>query len=133
MKEEQIKNILQKHKLSYEAHGSICGTIKASEGAYNNGLGNMMHTMKDHVIHIGQSGVAIIAIDDNRGSLKEDTLTYFPKEHIRSINIKMKLFNFRLLIVTDKGEVQYKIRRSALGAPWHKQNLSYLLLKQLQC
>ena len=132
MKEEQIKSILQKRQIPYEVHGSICGTIKASEGAYNNGLGNVMHTMKDHVIHFGKDGVTIIAIDDNRGSLKEDTLIYLPKESIRSMKIKMKLFTFQLLICTAKGELQYKIRRSALGSPWHKENLSYLLLKQLQ-
>lgn len=128
MKEEEIRDILKKHKLSYVEHATICGTIIANVGAYNNGIGSMMRTMKDHILHINSEGVTILAIDDMKGTVKEDTLTFIPKKNIEAINIGMKMFGFRLIIRTDKGEIVYKIRRSMLASPWHKENLSYLLL-----
>lgn len=128
MKEEEIKSILQKHQISYAEHAAICGTIIANVGAYNNGIGSMMRTMKDHILHLSSEGVAIIAIDDMRGTLQEDTLVFIPKKNIQAVNLGMKMFGFRLIIRTDKGEIVYKIRRSMLASPWHKENLSYLLL-----
>lgn len=128
MKEEKVKEILQKHQLSFQNHSTIYGTIRPGTGAYNLGFGNMMHTMKDHVIHLGAEGVAIVAVDDNSGALKEETLKFLPRGKVRSIRMQVKLFSFLLTIATDQGELQYKIRKTALGSPWHKENLSYLLL-----
>ena len=128
MKLETIKDILKDNKIEYKEHATICGTVKASIGAYNNGLGAVMHTMKDHVLHFSNGGVAIIAIDDMNGTPKAETFHWIPQNHIYQIRIKMKLLTFALTIETDKGEIIYKLRRSVLGAPWHKENLSYLLL-----
>lgn len=129
MKEEEIKSILQRHEISYVEHASICGTIIANVGAYHNGIGSIMHTMKDHILHLSTEGVAILAIDDMRGTLQEDTLIFIPTKDIQAINLGMKGFGFRLTIQTEKGEIVYKIRRSMLASPWHKENLSYLLLQ----
>lgn len=128
MKLETIKNILKKNKVEYKEHATIYGTIQANIGAYNNGLGTVMHTMKDHVLHFSNGGVAIIPLDDMNGNPKEETFQWISKEQIHQIRIKMKLLTFILTIETDKGEITYKLRRSVLGAPWHKENLSYLLL-----
>lgn len=128
MKEEKVKEILQRHQLNFQKYSTIYGTIRPNAGAYHLGFGNMMHTMKDHVIHLGAEGVVVMAVDDNSGVLKEETLKFFPRETVRSIRMQVKLFSFLMTITMDQGEIQYKIRKSALGLPWHKENLSYLLL-----
>lgn len=128
MKESKVEEILVRNGISFIRHATIYGTLKADVGAYKNGLGNMMHTMKDHILHFNGEEVAILAIDDMNGMPKEETLVRIPKEQIKSINIRIRLLVFWLTIQTEKGDIQYKIRKSVLGAPWHKENLSYLLL-----
>lgn len=128
MKESKIEEILVRNGIDYIHHATIYGTLKADVGAYKNGLGNMMHTMKDHILHFNGKEVAILAIDDMNGMPKEENLVRIPKEQIKSINIKIRLLVFCLIIKTEKGDVHYKIRKSILGSPWHKENLSYLLL-----
>lgn len=78
MKEEEIRELLTEQGIDYAAHGSICATIKASVGAYKNGIGDIMHTMKDHILHINAQGIAILAIDDINGIPAADTLHLFP-------------------------------------------------------
>lgn len=129
MKEERIRDVLTKNHMEFAEHATICGTIKASVAAYYNGLGRIMYTMKDHVLNFNDQGIGIVAIDDTKGSLREETFVCIPQEKIRSVIIKMRLFTFALLIQTDEGEIRYKIRRSVLGTPWHKENLSYILLR----
>ena len=52
MKEEEIRDILNSHQICFAQHGTLCATVKAGIGAYQNGLGEIMHTMKDHILHI---------------------------------------------------------------------------------
>lgn len=132
MKEAEIKEVLQRHQIAFAEHATLYGTVMAGVGAYNNGMGAMMHTMKDHILHLNQEGVAIIAIDDMKGILKEDSPVFIPRQNIQGLNIKVRLFGFQLSIQTDKGDILYKIRRSVLAAPWHKENLSFLLLGSLR-
>lgn len=128
MKESKVKEILVRNGISFIQHATIYGTLKADMGAYKNGLGNMMHTMKDHILHFNGKEVVILAIDDMNGMPKGKTLVRISKEQIKSINIKIRLLIFWMIIHTEKGDIQYKIRKSILGSPWHKENLSYLLL-----
>lgn len=131
MKEEAVRDILVKNHIPYAMHGTLYGTIIASVGAYQNGLGTIMHTMKDHILHFNSQGMAIIAIDDHNGTLREETLTYIRKEHVQSSGISIHPLTFLLTIQTDKGELKYKIRKQILGSPWHKENLAWLLLHQV--
>lgn len=128
MKETEIRDILLKNKICIAQHGSLCATIIAGVGAYNNGLGEIMHTMKDHVLHFNHDGIYILAIDDMNGLLQEDTLSFIPHEQISSTSIRAKIFTFIVTVQTDKGEIQYKVRKNVLASPWHKENLSYFLL-----
>ena len=84
MKEEEIRDILNSHQICFAQHGTLCATVKAGIGAYQNGLGEIMHTMKDHILHI--------------------------------------------TIETRKGTIVYKLHKNVLASPWHKENLSFLLL-----
>lgn len=88
MKEEEIREILNSHQICFAQHGTLCATVKAGLGAYQNGLGEIMHTMKDHILHINAQGIAILAVDVINGALQEHTLLFLPHEDIVSINIK---------------------------------------------
>lgn len=128
MKEEEIRDLLNSHQICFAKHGTICATVKAGVGAYNNGMGEIMHTMKDHILHINAQGIAILAVDDINGALLEHTLLFLPHEDILSTNITIKLFHFLFTIETKKGVIQYKLHKNVLASPWHKENLSFLLL-----
>ena len=128
MKEQDIQTILTKHQIRFAKHGTICATIKASVGAYQNGIGSIMHTRKDHILHINHEGIAIMAMDDMTGSPQEDTLLFLPKQAILATDLRVRLFTFLLCIKTTKGELHYKIRKNNITAPWHKENLSFILL-----
>ena len=119
MKEEEIRDILNSHQICFAQHGTLCATVKAGIGAYQNGLGEIMHTMKDHILHINAQGIAILAVDDINGA---------PQEDIVSTTIKIKLLHFLFTIETRKGTIVYKLHKNVLASPWHKENLSFLLL-----
>lgn len=128
MKEEEIRDLLNSHQICFAEHGTICATVKAGVGVYNNGMGEIMHTMKDHILHINAQGIAILAVDDINGTLQEHTLLFLPHEDILSTNLAIKLFHFLFTIETKKGVIQYKLHKNVLASPWHKENLSFLLL-----
>ena len=113
MKEEEIRDILNSHQICFAQHGTLCATVKAGIGAYQNGLGEIMHTMKDHILHI---------------NAQEHTLLFLPHEDIVSTTIKIKLLHFLFTIETRKGTIVYKLHKNVLASPWHKENLSFLLL-----
>ena len=128
MKEEEIRDILEHHGIQFAEHGTICGTIKAGVGAYRNGMGEIMHTMKDHILHINAQGIAILAVDDINGALQEHTLLWIPQKDIIAADVKIKLLHFLFTMETEKGIIQYKLHKNVLASPWHKENLSFLLL-----
>ena len=41
----------------------------------------------------------------------------------------MRLASLELTVETDEGDLVYKVRRSVLAAPWHKENLAFILLR----
>lgn len=128
MKEEEIKEVLARHRIRFAKHGTVYGTIIASVGAYQNGVGEIMHARKDHILHFNPDGMTILAVDDMKGTLCEETLLFIPREQIVSTDIRVRLFTFLLTVQTVKGEIRYKLRKNLLGSPWHKENLAYLLL-----
>lgn len=129
MKENEIKELLCKKRLSYVKSRSIWATIIPSMGAYQNGIGAIMHTMKDHILHFNRDGVVILAVDDMNGKLSEKHIIFIPNKNIRSIDIKIKMSKFLLTIQTKEGIIEYKVRKRILACPWHKENLSFLLLE----
>ena len=127
MKEKDVKEFLNSQNITFSRQSTIWGTIKPTVGAYNNGLGSTMHVMKDHILHFNKEGLAIVAIDDNSGKILKDTLVFFPIDQVK-LNLKMKILSFLLNVSTDKGDIEFKIRKSIIGCPWHKENLSFILL-----
>lgn len=127
MKEKDVKEFLNSQNITFSRQSTIWGTIKPTVGAYKNGLGSTMHVMKDHILHFNKEGLAIVAIDDNSGKILKDTLVFFPIDQVK-LNLKMKILSFLLNVSTDKGDIEFKIRKSIIGCPWHKENLSFILL-----
>lgn len=127
MKENDVKEFLNSQNITFSRQSTIWGTIKPTVGAYNNGLGSTMHVMKDHILHFNNEGLAVAAIDDNSGRILKDTLKFFPIDQVK-LNLKMNVLSLLLTVSTDKGNIEFKIRRSILGCPWHKENLSFILL-----
>lgn len=131
MKEIDIKEVLIRHHITYEHHKSICATIRPSIAAYQNGIKETMHIMKDHILHFNHDGIAIMALHDINGTIVDDTFLFLSNDRILSIRLKVNLFTFLLKIETNDGVISYKIRKSMLAAPWHKENLSFLMLHQI--
>lgn len=127
MKENEIKEFLNSQNINFAKQSTIWATIKPTIGAYNNGFGDTMYVMKDHILHFNNEGLAIFAIDDNSGRILKDTLKFFPIQDIK-LNLKMNVLGLLLTISTEKGDIEFKIRKSIIGCPWHKENLSFILL-----
>lgn len=127
MREKDVKEFLNSQNITFSRQSTIWGTIKPTVGAYKNGLGSTMYVMKDHILHFNKEGLAIVAIDDNSGKILKDTLVFFPIGEVK-LNLKIKVFSFSLNVSTDKGDIEFKIRKSIIGCPWHKENLSFILL-----
>lgn len=131
MKENDIKELLSKKHISYVNSRTIWATITPGMGAYQNGMGAIMHTMKDHILHFNHDGVVILAVDDMNGKVSENNIIFIPNENITSLHINVKITKFLLTIQTSKGIMEYKVRKHILACPWHKENLSFLLLKTM--
>ena len=131
MDEKVIRDFLLENKINFQKNSTILGTIKPDIGAYNNGLGKIMHIMRTHILHFNSEGVAIVALDDNSGKILKDTLVFFKNKDIQ-IQIQIKILSSLLTIHTEKGDMHYKIRKSAIGCPWHKENFAYLLMRATQ-
>lgn len=129
MNENNVKEILAKHQLTFPNKSTIWAKIIPTIAAYQNGLGKMMYVNKEHVIHIHPKGIAIIAVEDTRGKLEADSYVFIPNGKILSVRITMKRLKFYLVISTNEGNIEYKIRRNVIGSPWHKENLANLLLR----
>ena len=128
MKEDDIKNILFANQIAYAGHGSIYATLQPSVGAYKNGLGSTMYVMKDHILHLNNEGLTIIAIDDNDGQLLPDTLIFLPMNSIQ-IHFKIHLTHIKMIITSSNGDIVFKVYKNVIGCPWHKENLSFLMLQ----
>lgn len=129
MDENDIRELLLGHGIDFAHHATLLATLKPTVGAYNNGMGDYMNTMREHVLHLNSSGIAIIPIDDRRGKMLADELLFLPNEKIGQLKMNMKLMSLTFTIDTEAGELVYKVRRSVLGAPWHKENLAFILLR----
>lgn len=128
MDEKIVEDVLADHGIAPRPHASVFGTVRAGIAAYHAGLGASMSAMREHVVHLGAEGVAIIPVDDRNGVLRERELVFIPNERIRSLEVRSRLLHLELVIGTEEGDIVYRLRRSAVNCPWHRDNLSRLLL-----
>lgn len=128
MKEEVVKALLHKHNYNYNSHATIYATIKPSVGTINNGIGKLLHANKTHILHFNSQGIVILPLNEMSGAIEEKLIQLIPEDIILKKELQMKFLFLHLILKTKKGDIVYKIRRSALGSPWHKENLSFMLL-----
>ena len=128
MKEELVKEVLLLNKLEFCKYSTIFVTIKPSISTYQYVLGDFLYSYKQHILHFNHIGIIIIPLNEMSGKLLDDSLVIIPYNEIESKEIKINLMTFKLILKTKKGNIEYKIRKNALGCPWHKENLSFILL-----
>lgn len=128
MKEETIRDILHKYNYNYNSHATIFATIKPNVAAVENGLGNLLYANKSHILHLNSQGIVVLPLDEMSGSVEEELITLIPEKDILEKELLIRPMSFRLIIKTKKGDINYHVRRGAVGCPWHKENLSFLLL-----
>lgn len=132
MKETDIKKIVEEQGSSFCEHATIYASIVSGIAAYRLGLGEVMHIMKDHILHFTSGNILIFPIDDHTGRVLNDRMIKLCKTDIKEIHIKVGFFRYRMYIETNQGTIEYIIRKNILGSPWHKLNLSFLLLQVTQ-
>ena len=129
MTENDVRELLLGRGVDFASHATILATLKPTVGSYNLGMGEYMNVMREHVLHFNSSGIAIVPVDDRRGRLEGDRLLFVPNEQIKQMRLQMRLASLELTVETDEGDLVYKVRRSVLAAPWHKENLAVILLR----
>ena len=122
MKESDVEGILHRHGYVFQEHATIYATIKPGVAAYQIGLKQTMFSNKEHLLHVNEKRIIILVLDEMSGTILEDSIVLLPLE-----DIQPKSFAFRLVIRTKQGDLEYNIRKTTLGAPWHKHNLIYFL------
>ena len=127
MKESDVEGILHRHGYVFQEHATIYATLKPGVAAYQIGLKQTMFSNKEHLLHVNEKGIIILVLDEMSGTILEDSIVLLPLEDIQQVEIIPKSFAFRLVIRTKQGDLEYNIRKTTLGAPWHKHNLIYFL------
>ena len=127
MKESDIKGILSRHGYVFQEHATIYATVKPGVAAYQIGLKQTMFINKEHLLHVNGKGIVILVLNEMSGTILEDSIVLLPLEDIEQVEIIPKSLAFQLVIRTKQGDLEYKIRKTTLGAPWHKNNLIYFL------
>lgn len=131
MQEAEVQAVLRERGMAYRPGATICGTVKSSVAAYENGLGPVMSVMKDHVLNLRADGVAVVPRDDSTGRLVAERAVDLGPDAVRTLRIVPKLLHLELVVETAAGNIEYRVPRSVIGCPWHRQNLSRLLVGAL--
>lgn len=79
------------------------------------------------VLSIGQNGIIIIPID-SMGKLKPEHF-YITNRDIQSVEYKKKLTHYKMNIITQQGEISFRVNKMMVGAGFHAQNLKELIAK----
>ena len=122
-----IKNFLQSNNISYNDNSSIWGVIFPSKFTYLLGPTATALSMKYHVLHFNNEGIAVIGINNITGKIDTNTLVFIPRSIITSVIFDKKLFSYKLEIITTNGNLSYKVNKTMIGASWHKLNLENIL------
>ena len=127
MKESDVKNALNRHGYVFQEHATIYATVKPGVAAYQSGLKQTVFTNKEHLLHINGEGIVILVLNEMSGTILKDCIVLLPLKDRQQVEIIPKSLTYRLMIRTKLGDLEYKIRKTTLGAPWHKNNLIYFL------
>lgn len=99
--------------------------ITPTLGAYYHGMGDRMHIEKEQILYFHKQGLAILQVDDRREEIK--AVYQIDQQEILSEKIERQRLHLLCTVETKQGTLIYKIRKSVLGSPWHKENVRQLL------
>lgn len=128
MDESAVGAALAERGIMFRAGMSIVGVVRPTVGAYKYGLGNVTRVNKEHVLNFNGHGIAIVPLTDLNGRPSTEDTAFIPNDQIVETRIDMRRLGFALTIETQKGIFEYRIRRYAIGMPWHRENLAAILL-----
>ncbi len=128
MDESVVGAALLERGITFHAGMSIVGIVRPTVGAYKYGLGGVMRINKEHVLNFNGHGISVMPLSDLNGRPSAEDAVLIPTDQIVETRISMKWLGFNLVIETQKGPVEYKVRHYAIGMPWHRENLAALLL-----
>lgn len=126
---DNVKSIIESKGIKYFNKSVLCAKAKYSNTFFKNGIGDVLAFGRNHVLHFGDTGLSIIAVNDANGALYKDEGSYvfLPNEKIINNRMTFGPFNMKLHIDTTCGEIVYKISKRIPGKKWHNDNLSMLI------
>ena len=107
LKEQGIREYLNKKDIAFNENSSIIGVIFPSKFTYALGPIATALSMQYYAINFSDSGIAIIGLNNVTGN--------------------KKLMSYELEISTSKGTLAFKVNKTMVGASWHKENLATIL------
>lgn len=127
LKENDIKEFLQRQNINYCEHSSVWGVIFPKKITYLAGPITASLSLQYHVLHFNQEGIAIIGISNTTGKIMENAFDFISNNEISHITFRKKMMSYELEIATNKGILAYKVNKTMIGTPWHKENLPKIL------
>ena len=127
LKEQDIREYLNKKDIAFNENSSIIGVIFPSKFTYAFGPIATALSMQYYAINFSDSGIAIIGLNNATGKLEDEAFLFVPKEEIASVKFNKKLMSYELEVATSKGTLAFKVNKTMVGAPWHKENLATIL------
>ena len=113
--------------IDFNENSSIIGVIFPSKFTYALGSIATALSMQYYAINFSDSGIAIIGLNNATGKLEDEAFLFVPKEEIASTKFNKKLMSYELEVATSKGTLAFKVNKTMVGAPWHKENLATIL------
>lgn len=124
LKEQGIREYLNKKDIAFNENSSIIGVIFPSKFTYALGPIATALSMQYYAINFSDSGIAIIGLNNVTGKLEDEAFLFVPKEEVTSVKFNKKLMSYELEISTSKGTLAFKVNKTMVGASWHKENLA---------
>ena len=127
LKEQDIREYLNKKDIAFNENSSIIGVIFPSKFTYAFGPIATALSMQYYAINFSDSGIAIIGLNNATGKLEDEAFLFVPKEEIASVKFNKKLMSYELEVATSKGTLAFKVNKTMVGASWYKENLATIL------
>lgn len=127
LKEQGIREYLNKKDIAFNENSSIIGVIFPSKFTYALGPIATALSMQYYAINFSDSGIAIIGLNNVTGKLEDEAFLFVPKEEVTSVKFNKKLMSYELEIITSQGTLAFKVNKTLIGASWHKENLAMIL------
>ena len=127
LKEQGIREYLNKKDIAFNENSSIIGVIFPSKFTYALGPIATALSMQYYAMNFSDSGIAVIGLNNVTGKLEDEAFLFVPKDEVTSVKFNKKLMSYELEISTPQGTLAFKVNKTMVGASWHKDNLATIL------